>query len=153
MVPFCEITGKSPASGYRSGCRCFDCKAWRKTKKEDPKVNAARAKAWRDKNPIKSRLSVKNSSKKNPDRVLRSSLKIYGLSLSDYRALVLSCGNKCMLCCGPPVGKKRLSVDHCHVTGKVRGLLCNSCNVGLGYFMDSIVKLDKAIVYLRERGN
>lgn len=45
---------------------------------------------------------------------------------------------------------RKLAVDHNHSTGKVRGLLCNSCNRGLGYFKDSLENLQQAIIYLKE---
>jgi hypothetical protein len=48
---------------------------------------------------------------------------------------------------------KRFSVDHNHSTGKVRGLLCQNCNAGLGNFMDDISNLKSAIEYLEERGS
>ena len=44
---------------------------------------------------------------------------------------------------------KDFAVDHCHTTGKVRGLLCNNCNSGVGYFLDSIDTMNKAIEYLK----
>jgi len=44
----------------------------------------------------------------------------------------------------------RLCVDHCHKTGKVRGLICNSCNIGLGVFKDNVEVLQRAIEYLKE---
>lgn len=43
-----------------------------------------------------------------------------------------------------------LVVDHCHATGKIRGLLCNSCNVGLGKFKDNPRLVEKALGYLNE---
>jgi hypothetical protein len=46
--------------------------------------------------------------------------------------------------------KLRLNVDHCHVTGKVRGILCNSCNNGLGRFRDNPDLLLKAADYLQQ---
>lgn len=44
---------------------------------------------------------------------------------------------------------KGLAIDHCHATGKVRGLLCDACNSGLGYFKDSTELLLDAILYLK----
>ena len=54
--------------------------------------------------------------------------------------------NRCAICGAMP--KKPLFVDHCHVTGKVRGLLCVSCNTALGLLKDSITALEQAIKYL-----
>ena len=47
-------------------------------------------------------------------------------------------------------GRTGAKVDHCHETGKIRGLLCNRCNLGLGYFKDSTASIASAIVYLDE---
>jgi hypothetical protein len=46
-------------------------------------------------------------------------------------------------------GISRLSVDHCHNTGKIRGILCTKCNTGLGSFKDNIELLMNAIKYLK----
>ena len=46
------------------------------------------------------------------------------------------------------VNRKRTHIDHCHNTGKIRGMLCEGCNIGLGGFKDNIVLLHKAIGYL-----
>lgn len=53
----------------------------------------------------------------------------------------------CAICKGPPQSKG-LSVDHCHVTGKVRALLCTNCNTGLGVFKDNPSLLLEAIAYI-----
>lgn len=59
----------------------------------------------------------------------------YNLSLDQYDALVATQHGRCAICQQPPRGKMaRLSVDHNHVTGIVRGLLCITCNRVLGYF-------------------
>lgn len=54
---------------------------------------------------------------------------------------------KCLICNEIP---KRLVVDHCHTSGKVRGLLCDHCNTGLGRFKDSPELLMAAIRYLKK---
>lgn len=55
---------------------------------------------------------------------------------------------KCGIC-GTTDG--RLHVDHCHTTGQVRGLLCRTCNIGLGHFKDSPELLGLAAAYLNQR--
>ncbi len=57
----------------------------------------------------------------------------------------------CGICLNIDPGKKGVFVvDHCHSTGKVRGLLCYSCNIAIGLFKDNTELLEKAIFYLRE---
>lgn len=74
----------------------------------------------------------------------------YGITLEEYDALFVIQGGVCALCGEPSDSERRLlSVDHCHDTGKVRGLLCSSCNMGIGIFNDDIESLEKAIAYLR----
>ena len=55
----------------------------------------------------------------------------------------------CKICQNPP-GQKGLVVDHCHVQGHVRGLLCGLCNASLGGFKDSVGLLSRAAKYLLE---
>jgi hypothetical protein len=59
----------------------------------------------------------------------------------------------CMICgvTEEEIGK-RLDVDHCHSTGKVRGVLCNPCNTTLGHAKDNIAILEAAIEYLKNNG-
>lgn len=56
--------------------------------------------------------------------------------------------DRCMIC-GQPENGRALSIDHSHVSGKVRGYLCNGCNNGLGYFNDDPEALERAAEYLR----
>ena len=65
---------------------------------------------------------------------------------------------KCAICkreesaCASITKKVRaLAVDHCHVTGNVRGLLCRACNLGIGHFEDNLETLEEAIKYLEDR--
>lgn len=55
---------------------------------------------------------------------------------------------KCAICDTKPDKYPGLVVDHCHTTGKVRGLLCTKCNLGLGHFKDNKEALAKAALYL-----
>ena len=68
----------------------------------------------------------------------------YGITGADYDAMVAAQGGVCALCRERPPQH----VDHDHVTGTVRGLLCSCCNQGLGNFRDSVAALRAAVVYL-----
>lgn len=57
---------------------------------------------------------------------------------------------QCMICMKKPQLYKAHAIDHCHVTGKVRGILCHKCNTGLGYFNEDVELLKSAISYLNE---
>lgn len=59
--------------------------------------------------------------------------------------------NVCAIC-GGRNSDRDLAVDHNHITGEVRGLLCTRCNMGLGYFMDNPRLLASALVYLEDNG-
>ena len=59
----------------------------------------------------------------------------YGITLADYDRMESEQGGKCKICSTTePKGMGRWHVDHCHSTGKVRGLLCNNCNTKLGWY-------------------
>lgn len=73
--------------------------------------------------------------------------KSLGLTVEQVEKLRKEQNNKCAIC-GQQPSKKRLSVDHNHKTGEVRGLLCNNCNAGIGHFKDDPKLLKKAIKYL-----
>ena len=78
---------------------------------------------------------------------------LYGITLDDYDRMLTSQNNRCAICNNTSTGRKGtkyFAVDHCHTTGKVRGLLCHGCNAGIGYMKDDIELLEKAIAYLRE---
>lgn len=74
----------------------------------------------------------------------------YELTPAQYDALVEAQQNKCRICAEEPNSSDRygLVVDHDHTTGKIRGLLCNRCNMGIGLFDDDPEKLKMAIDYL-----
>lgn len=112
--------------------------------------NALASREFRKKNPDK---------QKQYDKTRRESKKRfwitsrYGLTPEEFDAMKASQNNVCAICgTNRDLGRGReLHVDHNHETGKVRGLLCNFCNRGLGLFRDNIELLDKAKEYLNAR--
>ena len=68
----------------------------------------------------------------------------YGLTPEREAEILEEQNGVCALCEKP----KKLVVDHCHTTGIVRGLLCRTCNTGLGSFSDNLKGILKAVVYL-----
>lgn len=78
----------------------------------------------------------------------------YNLDAEEYLQMLLDQDNKCLICKQPETNKtakgdiRPLSVDHCHTSGRVRGLLCNQCNAGLGNFKDNLESLRSAVEYL-----
>ncbi len=79
----------------------------------------------------------------------------YGISLEQYNELLDAQGGGCAICGLAETNMTRsttanpLSVDHCHESGAVRGLLCNLCNTALGKFKDDTALLEAAVDYLR----
>jgi hypothetical protein len=74
----------------------------------------------------------------------------FGITDKEYNNLYNKQSGVCAICGREEseIQQKSLCVDHCHNTGKIRGLLCHSCNVGLGRFEDDINRLQSAIKYL-----
>lgn len=88
---------------------------------------------------------------KLPRRALADHLVRYGLNLETYDKLLISQSNGCAICKKQEAGGRgSWHVDHCHLTGAIRGLLCHSCNTSLGHFKDSIEILESAIAYLKK---
>lgn len=76
--------------------------------------------------------------------------RCYNMTLEEYQTLLKNQDNKCAICkIDQKDCNKRMSVDHCHRTGKIRGLLCDGCNRGIGYLGDSIARILEAAEYLR----
>jgi hypothetical protein len=91
--------------------------------------------------------------KENPDPIRSAKLQAaFGIGLDEYNRLLVNQDYKCAICGRHESNiTRRLAVDHCHTTGKVRGLLCGPCNTGLGLFKDSPSFLTNAINYLKTK--
>ena len=72
----------------------------------------------------------------------------YGISQEIYEQMLAKQNNACAICKEPCKIKDRLAIDHCHTTGKIRGLLCFNCNLALGKLKDSAVILQAALDYI-----
>ena len=120
---FYNFKNKNDNKSYR----CKDC---------DDKAR----KKWSDANPEKAYLSMRGRNLKHK----------FGLTLEDYEKLLKEQEGKCAICEATEGNSKdwNFAVDHDHETGKIRGLLCNNCNRGLGLLQDSEELLRKAAKYV-----
>jgi len=136
---------------------CGEYKLWREFSWKRPKKYKDSEKTYQLKQP-----KCKNCAQKETDswREKQSSERLkdlyyqrtYGLSLKGFNSMFVSQKGQCLLCKtdlaleGHP--GNRAVVDHCHTKGHIRGILCNECNRGLGYFKDSPTTLLNAVKYL-----
>jgi hypothetical protein len=75
--------------------------------------------------------------------------RLYGITPEDYDRMLVEQGGTCALCDRKPREGRRLAVDHCHSTGRVRGLLCDIHNRAIGYLGDNEIGLQRALDYIR----
>lgn len=115
---------KNRSSGYLSECK--DCTKKRNTKRY----------------------------RENPDEVNdKRAAKIYGISYDQVVSMREQAGGYCQICGREGIKHhSRLVIDHCHSTGKVRGLICSKCNTILGYCDDNPDILNKLSTYLKNNG-
>jgi hypothetical protein len=137
--------------GYvRSECRECAALIRREWYAKNPEPCKAAARKWSKNNPEKRNESKRqryhNNKQKHKNYVLKRS---YGIPLSEFNRLVELQNGCCAICGGPPRSKPSFCVDHDHVTGKVRGLLCSPCNSALGFLNDDFSLTIRAADYLR----
>lgn len=126
----------------------WSCRACQKAERiANKEVHAARQKNYYQANKDR---YIKYASD-NKDAIKNGNLKRkYGITIEQYESMLLAQDGKCKICQTSDPGKPSFSVDHCHSTGVVRGLLCHSCNSGLGHFKDNKEIIAKAIEYLND---
>lgn len=106
----------------------------------------------REKDPISFRALRRKRCADNAVNIRESNRKcrlktLYGLSLEEYDKMVELQNGRCAICDRP---SRRFCIDHDHSTGKIRSLLCNNCNRGIGYLKDSFQFCIRAASYLRK---
>lgn len=118
-----------------------NCKECRKNKERERRNNPE----------VKKKIKEYKQKPENKRRTKDLALKrIFGLTIEQYDVMLKDQNNCCYICEGKEKTKRSLAVDHCHKTGKVRGLLCTKCNQGIGHLNDNIEYLKKAIEYLEK---
>ena len=117
--------------------------------RKNPDRYNARNRKWCSENKDKIRATVKRFYFNHPTRRRVKTLKKYGLTIETYNQMLFEQNGKCVICGIPQEEMMRpFAVDHCHRTGKVRGLLCFCCNTMLGKVNDNVNILISAIEYL-----
>lgn len=131
----CQQSNPQPLDSFRVDAKTKTHKSWCKT------CSASAVQQWRDANPTKFKASTLK--KYWPELTGQE-------SLAEYNKLLEEQNHSCKLCL---ISTKELRfglcVDHCHITGKVRGLLCDNCNQALGLFKDNPLTLLRAAEYLK----
>lgn len=144
-------------------------KVWRDNNPERVKQLG---KEWYEKNPERVKEYAKNRAPPSPEsrkkwqraakardpelflakrRVIQSVYR-HGLTPSQKADMLTAQGGVCAVCAASAPGGKNWHTDHCHATGKIRGILCHHCNVALGHVKDSPAILRKLAAYLEDHG-
>lgn len=160
--PLDRFSPRARPPGRKSGW-CKDCtneyaRTWRAI---NPDAKQRKyTKTYRERHPEKVREMQRDWYDRNRGvlvqaRWARRIRENHGLTVDEYDAMLTEQDGKCAICRKDAADEQRkafwdthLSVDHCHSTGAVRGLLCNSCNLAIGKFSDDPVLLLRAASYL-----
>ena len=173
-----QLTKKCPRCGEEKSPDCFGrngdrlashclkcrCDKQKKYREDNPdKINQMARDYARThraiRNAIQRRYEEKHPNRKKsphkkltPDQHKAKHLRRrYGMSLVDYERMLFSQDFRCAICRTPKTYQgKKMSVDHCHKSGSVRGLLCGNCNNVLGFADDNQKILRAAIKYLKK---
>jgi len=150
IADFYRATGTK--DGHRGECKDCARKARRHWYLSNREISIKRAQEWRQNNRERYEAyrrfyrKTHGERKKATDR--RTYLKrVYGICPEEFDFLVVAQGGRCAIC-----GKKddhQLHIDHDHGTGRVRGLLCGSCNRAMGLFHEDPNRFRSAELYLR----
>ena len=125
----------------------YICKVCRATKQQNNNIHKNRYKKNRD----EMKKGAKEWYYENKDRKRAYDLKRnYNITIEEYNEMLNKYDGKCWICGTHQAKlKRKLSIDHNHKTGKIRGLLCDSCNGGIGHMKENYFILIKSIKYLK----
>ena len=129
---------------------------WRKYQQQPKRV--AYKKKWFEANKERHAEQQRARYRANPEKYRQyfrnhRIKKVYSLSEREYAEMVIRQGGKCGICGKEPSGEwhgdRSLNIDHCHATGKLRGLLCNKCNRAIGILGDTVESIERVMSYLK----
>ena len=134
--------------GYRNDCKACNLAAKAARHRANPEPTRERVRKWQQENPervLAARQRYRDDGRKAASN-RRSYLKrTFGITVEEYDEMFRRQHGRCAICCRPPTEGISLHVDHDHVTGEVRGLLCFRCNNALVEFCDRLEVIDAAI--------
>jgi hypothetical protein len=140
---------------FRRYCKSGSLPWQQKRKVICRECETAYALAWNKANPEKAKEHHKKQYQKTKHlrdpskRRAQKLLKNFGISHAEYAEMLLSQGGRCAACGTNELGfHKHFNVDHCHTTGKIRGLLCGNCNRAIGLLRDSVETALAVALYL-----
>lgn len=135
-VGLASFSFRKGSGKYRNECNPCRSKKYMEKYKDDPVVRK------------RNRLNSRNYN-----------IKKYGISVEDFHRMMDEQKGQCLICSSEFCASAEMAdifkvacIDHCHESGKVRGLLCRPCNSGLGHFKDNPLLLELAAGYLRNHG-
>jgi hypothetical protein len=137
--------------GHRNDCKVCNLAAKAARTALDPQANRDRVRRWQLANPERYR-ATQRAYKQRPDRKAAARdyhlRRKYGITLADYDRRLEEQGGVCAICKEARPEERTLHVDHDHVTGKVRGLLCFRCNNAIGDLRDDVEFAHRLLDYL-----
>lgn len=137
----------------RTYCKLCECERSKEFRTRYPASVRSSVYAWRTRNREHLRTYGRQYYKDNPEKIRRSNLRKYDLSLEKFNHIFRGQRSCCGICGSSHHNGKNWHVDHDHESGVVRGILCHGCNTGLGGFRDSVGFLNSAIEYLVRGGS
>ena len=168
FIIVCKVHGElsendlKPLKGKNPICRLCHRKGASKKRNDNREEFNARMAADRLANPQKWDAEYKRQYRKlrenhGPELSLMKVCYERGITVEKYYQMLEEQDNRCAICLQEETCKdskhdriRRLSIDHCHITKKARGLLCQGCNVAIGRFKDDIELMERAINYVKK---
>jgi hypothetical protein len=137
---------------YMKQYRLKNLDMWKRTPEQQAKINARRRENYAQNADLRdqARAKTKEWQRQNPDKRKAQRLKKFGLTLEEFRKMLTQQNDCCAICGYSDMSDRNFFplVDHCHKTGRVRGLLCLNCNMAIGKMRDDPSLLANAILYL-----